>query len=359
MCDKVSAIPDVCEQQPEPWLTSALNSLRERLIERMAFWTGTSVRDACSLDPAFPDAAPSLLTVFVEHRTALALWLDRVTRIPTDGGMWPTDPAGFLARRTMMWLQGRNQFLDLDRGRQATLATLYRRAAHDICIALNTIDDATGGVTRLRTAIEAVFARHQRRLVTFLFSLDRATVQGPGFVFQEAVCAEYPATLQLRLLGLDIATLPEPILDLGCGEHCGLVRALRARGKYALGVDRLAAVGDGVSVGDWFSIPLAPKMWGTIISHLGFSHHFNHHHLCPGGEVTRYAQRYMAILRALRPAGSFIYAPGLPFIEDLLPTATYQVTRRLLPVIGPATGHTLPSSSRVPALYTTRVARLS
>ena len=39
-------------------------------------------------------------------------------------------------------------------------------------------------------------------------------------------------------------------------------------------------------------------------------------------------RQYMAILSALVPGGSFYYSPGLPFIEELLPSERYQVTRR-------------------------------
>ena len=61
---------------------------------------------------------------------------------------------------------------------------------------------------------------------------------------------------------------------------------------------------------------------------MALSIHFLHHHLRPDGHPDRYAQKYMDVLQALRPSGRFIYAPGLPFIESLLPRNRYLVEKR-------------------------------
>lgn len=144
------------------------------------------------------------------------------------------------------------------------------------------------------------------------------------------VCAEYSAELQLKLLGLQINDLAEPILDLGCGAQARLVNYLQQLGKTVFGVDRSAAPSQFVSQGDWLSFPLAPANWGTIISHLGFSQHFLRQHLLPTANPARYAKRYMEILGALRVGGTFAYAPGLPFIENLLPQRNYCVTTKTI-----------------------------
>jgi SAM-dependent methyltransferase len=334
---------------------AARAALRDRLLERGDGWAGSSVRDACACDPAFRRAAPTLLATLTEHGSALRPWLDAVLATPRGDGAWATDPAGFLARRTLSWLQQRNQFLDLGPGEGARLAAIYRAAWCDLRAHLTPGATAAGP----RPALESMFAAHQRRLAAFLLALDAASVApGPGFVFREAICAEYPAALQARLLNLDLAALPEPILDLGCGERARLVAALRALGKVAVGVDRLAAPGDGVIAADWLDFPLAPGIWGTIVSHLGFSLHFLHHHLRPGDGAARHARRYMAILRSLRPGGIFAYAPGLPFIEVLLPPSEYHLSRHPLPLAVTGTPGAAPSAA-TPPLHATLVTRLA
>lgn len=142
------------------------------------------------------------------------------------------------------------------------------------------------------------------------------------------ISAEYSAELQVNLLGLDQPSPREPILDLGCGEHAHLVAHLRSRGLRAFGVDLAVAAADHLFPVDWFAFPLVPASWGTIVSHLGFAQQFLRQHLDPTGDAARYARRFMEILRALQPGGAFVYAPGLPFIEDLLPREKYLVYRK-------------------------------
>ncbi|ODA08649.1 MULTISPECIES: class I SAM-dependent methyltransferase [Paenibacillus] len=131
-------------------------------------------------------------------------------------------------------------------------------------------------------------------------------------------CEEYTPELQANLLGLDIARLQEPVLDVGCGSEARLVTYLRACGIEAYGTDRLAETEGCVTQGDWLEITFGERTWGTIISHMAFSNHFIHHHLKADGNIHEYARKYMELLRAIRPGGSFIYSPCLPFMEELL-----------------------------------------
>ncbi|WP_149094616.1 class I SAM-dependent methyltransferase [Paenibacillus terrae] len=139
-------------------------------------------------------------------------------------------------------------------------------------------------------------------------------------------CEEYTPELQAKLLGLDIARLQEPVLDVGCGSEARLVGYLRSLGIEAYGTDRLAEKVTGVTQGDWLETTFEEDAWGTIISHMAFSNHFIHHHLKADGNIHEYAHKYMELLRAIRPGGSFIYSPCLPFMEKLLDIRTgYQV----------------------------------
>jgi len=150
---------------------------------------------------------------------------------------------------------------------------------------------------------------------------------GAAFLAGDPVCFEYSPELQLRVLHAGVDELLEPVLDLGCGRHAALVRFLRERGKEAFGIDRAAPRRRFVVRADWLDCPLAPGRWGTVLSHQGLSTHFLHQHLRPAGRPDRLARRYMDVLRAVKPGGSFRYAPGLPFFEELLPRSEYDVER--------------------------------
>ena len=318
----------------------AIAHLQEHLLERMEHWSGSSVSAAVSLDPAFRTAPAALLDVLAAQREPLLTWFDQVLRASGDAGdrRWPTDPAGFLAVRLLRWLQSKNQYLDLGAALHQQARELYGASAAAMGAALaRTTHDR-----HLRDAVEQALADHQRRLAAFLEALARSPgVPGPAFVYREAVRGSYSPELQLQVLGLAGEALQEPILDLGCGEHGGLVHALRAAGLTAVGLDRLADQQADLIAADWFDLDLPQASWGTIISHLAFSQQFLHQHLRGGPGSERYARKYLAILRALRPGGIFAYAPSVPFIEDLLPPARWRVVRR---AISPSMSETSPAS---------------
>jgi hypothetical protein len=49
----------------------------------------------------------------------------------------------------------------------------------------------------------------------------------------------------------------------------------------------------------WLDFDFQKRQWGTIISHLAFSNHFQYHHLKQSGDYLAYAANYMDILEAL------------------------------------------------------------
>ncbi|NLH48742.1 MAG: class I SAM-dependent methyltransferase [Myxococcales bacterium] len=257
-----------------------------------------------------PDA--ECLAYLAVHRTELLAWLEAVLALPPEEGDWPQNPLPLLRLAGRRWIQRQNQFLVLDVATDAKLDELLRRFAADFRAALHSAPETLpNALRRLR------------------FSLAEA-IRQPGQAASPpaVVCAEYSLSSQLRILGLSIAELAEPILDLGCGEHAELVRELQRQGKQAFGIDRVAGRIPGVMSADWFAKNFGNDTWGTIVSHLGFSLQFLHQHLQPGGDGARYAHKYMEILRSLKTGGIFVYAPGLPFVEDFLPAAQYRVIRR-------------------------------
>lgn len=135
---------------------------------------------------------------------------------------------------------------------------------------------------------------------------------------QPVACSEYAPDLQLSLLHIDLNTLQQPVLDIGCGRELNLVNYLRDNGIEAFGIDRFDNENPFYTKADWLEYVYEPDKWGSIISNLGFSNHFVHHNLRADGNFREYAQKYMEILSALKVDGSFYYAPNLPFIEKHL-----------------------------------------
>jgi len=145
---------------------------------------------------------------------------------------------------------------------------------------------------------------------------------------QPVACSEYGAELQLEILQIDYSVLMEPVLDIGCGKKGELVRYFRGRGIEAYGIDRFSGEDSYLAKSDWLEYEYGINKWGTLTSNLGFSNHFNHHHMRDDGDFVAYAKKYMDILNSLKTGGSFHYAPDLPFIEKYLDNDKYLIRRQ-------------------------------
>jgi hypothetical protein len=178
---------------------------------------------------------------------------------------------------------------------------------------------AAGGAAQFLELIQSACQAHLADLVTIVVRSTQLHGRMPS--------EEYEAETQLRVLHLDISTLSEPVIDVGCGRDACLVEWLRSHHIDTVGIDLFSSQVQGCLVADWLEFPFLPKQFGTVVAHLSFSLHFLHQHLRPDGLAARYAHQYMAILRSLRHGGRIAYAPGLPFIERLLPRDRYAVRR--------------------------------
>jgi hypothetical protein len=236
----------------------------------------------------------------------------------SDDLTWERSPDRFLRVQWVRWFRQKNQFLDLHEADLNKLDESCRRWLLDTARALSSAPAAS-----VAGALHEAWRTHRESLASFL----RARL-GPQP--RDVVCGEYSPSLQLSVLGLSSDALLEPVLDVGCGASAALVRALRAEGRAAHGIDRDAPE-DVATAADWLTFPFGVDRWGTVASHLGFPLHFLHHHLREGATAFAYAKAYMAILRSLRTGGTFAYAPALPFIESLLPASTYRCERVALP----------------------------
>lgn len=275
----------------------ATAELRALVAARAPAWSETTLTGlaAATLDP-------ELEALLLRRRVELA-------RSLPDGGDLPE-----LRAHLVRWLRRRNQFIELDAAALAQLDAVCAAGLRATATALASDDP--------RAALRAVFRSVRAALGEFV--VDRL-----GAEPREVVSGEYSAALQLEVLGLQLDTLGEPVLDVGCGPQATLVLALRAAGLQAEGIDRDAPA--TATVADWLQYAYGSDRWGAVISHLGFSLHLLHHHLAGRQAAFVHAEVYMQILRSLRVGGVFAYAPGLPFLERLLPRAQYEVTRGALP----------------------------
>jgi hypothetical protein len=254
--------------------------------------------------------------------------------------------AGHPSRRAALaaWLAGelRDQLLrawtyaELGAAAEARLEALSRRVVDEAVAALAepTAWEAAERILRARIAAHCAGLRALAREIV---GAGEGTGTHPaGVPAAPPPCHEYAPELQLAVLGVEVEALRPPVLDLGCGRSGALVHHLRGLGVAALGVDRVAPSQPGFVRASWLELPLAHAFFGTILSHQAFALHFVHAHLRDREAASRYARRYREILEALRPGGSFHYAPGLPFVERHLEPARFAVHSRPLPLPPPA-----------------------
>ena len=182
-------------------------------------------------------------------------------------------------------------------------------------------------------SIEAISQQHYNRLASWLKETnpfaEKLYSSQPENV-EPVACSEYSAELQIDLLQLDLNRIKEPVLDIGCGIKGNLVRFLKEAGIDSYGFDRNTINNAFISNGNWLGYDYGKEKWGTIISNLGFSNHFRHHHFRSNSNFMEYAKKYMEILASLKTGGSFHYAPDLPFIEQHLSDTRYKLRKRII-----------------------------
>lgn len=234
----------------------------------------------------------------------------------------------YLTARTIQVIYRLNQFIHLSMFDKAALNQQYSVLINQMYHLLT----RSNQVTQLKGELPRILSEHSSRLRSYLQQIeDREII--PNDPLQYIVCSQYSPQFQLQMLGIDLKELREPILDIGCGASGNLVTYLRDQGFQAYGVDRHIEKADTyLKEADWLDLTdiwqKGRTGWGTIISHMAFTNHFVHHHLRIDGVPEKYAKAYMTYLGSLQKGGSFFYAPGLPFIEDLLSVEQYQVKRK-------------------------------
>ncbi len=229
----------------------------------------------------------------------------------------------YLAEGFMEAFFDTNQYIDFSNRDYLSITALYDKLLRDMADASLSNDE-----------IEARHYNRIKRLIKdtnhFIYELNSNKAQQ----ITPVICAEYSPQFQVQLLQLSLdETLAEPILDIGCGRHGRLVSYLRQNGFEAYGVDRLCQPSSYLYRANWLELDYGKEKWGTILANLSFSSHFINNYLRQDGDHTAYAKTYMRILASLKPRGRFLYAPSLPFIEDLLPVEHYRVYRSAIDAV--------------------------
>lgn len=123
-------------------------------------------------------------------------------------------------------------------------------------------------------------------------------------------CFEYTNDFQEKILRIDNFALEEPILDIGCGINCSLVKMLKQKGyNNVFGIDQYINNEEYIISSNWLDFTFKKATYGTIISHMAFSNHYKRAIVCNDSKTHLYEKKYYEILDALKKNGLFIYTP--------------------------------------------------
>lgn len=190
--------------------------------------------------------------------------------------------------------------------------------------------DLFGSIQKKTDSIENISKNHYEKLKEWIResnSFAEKVYNNDNKIVNPVACSEYSPDLQINLLKIDIEHLMQPVLDIGCGNQGHLVNYLKKQGIEVFGIDRFKFTTSNLLTKDWLEFDYGNENWGTIVSNLGFSNHFNHHNLREDGNYIEYGKTYMSILNSLKVGGCFHYAPDLPFIEKYLDNKQFDLRK--------------------------------
>lgn len=295
-------------------------NLVNRIVSRYRLNHNKSMLDVYQLHQDFLKSDPESVEFLYVYR-------DEVLKILQDPHL-ESELLDLFVNEALQFTYQNNQFIQLDSQQSEAFRALYLFYLRQIrrVIQKNTTLD------HLASEIGVVINDHFAQLQAYLskYYTGEIPVLYENQIFKKNVCAEYSPEFQCKLLGLEPASLPGPVLDMGCGKNGNLVKYLISRGIDAAGVDRFVEPDGPLIESDWFEFELVPNTWGTVISHMAVSNHFIFHHRYQSGQPEKYAGLFMNLLVSLKKGGAFYYAPGLPFFEKLLPPAHFSIQKTYL-----------------------------
>lgn len=165
------------------------------------------------------------------------------------------------------------------------------------------------------------------KLLKYLKAYPEISILEDNLEIGKIPCSLYSAKSQIKYLNLDINNLLEPVLDIGCGYDGKLVNYLNELEYDAFGIDLYIDENNkNLKSANWLEYQYEKNKYGTIISHMAFSNHFNRENKKLESDYILYGKKYIEILNSLKVNGNFFYAPSVEFIEDPL-EADYKVDR--------------------------------
>lgn len=235
------------------------------------------------------------------------VFLDKISDIKIDNTVSFNYAIDYIVNKVLNEFYRINQYYSFDEEAKQELKSIYI--------------DLYNQIKQKNYSKETLASNHNKRLKRWLQKSNPFSQKIYSPLQKNATstpCFEYSPSLQLKILKLDVTQLLEPVLDIGCGQNGYLVNYLRKHNIETYGIDRYNSDCNFIKNSDWLIYDFGVEKWGTIISNLGFSNHFSHHHLREDGKYIDYAKKYMSILNSLKANGKFHYAPALPFIEEYL-----------------------------------------
>ncbi|WDV46663.1 class I SAM-dependent methyltransferase [Clostridiaceae bacterium M8S5] len=219
--------------------------------------------------------------------------------------------SSYFTKRAIKLFTENNQYLYFQRKSCEDLKRLYSSYIFDIHRLLK-----TKSITWQK--IERLLYRHSNNLCNFLINTNGENVftSKSNKYIDKIICEEYSSKLQVDILNINTNKILEPVLDIGCGSNFGLVKYLRYKGIESYGIDRNVQNNSFLYKLDWFDFRFRRDYWGTIVSHMAFSNHAYHHIKKKDLHKDKFFVKIKEILYSIKSGGSFIYAPGLPILEN-------------------------------------------
>ncbi|QQO08843.1 hypothetical protein [Breznakiella homolactica] len=209
-----------------------------------------------------------------------------------------------------------NQFIGFSGGQCRTILSLYKKlivCLGDLSVKASPDDIGTIVDEHRRALLETIAAGHTQN-------------REPE---EKKLCAEYSTAVQKAVMRMDPAELPEPILDIGCGENAFFLRDCLNAGRDAYGLDYFLPkiFPHRICTASWLEYNFGTQCWGSIISHMAFTNHWAYHLAHGTAETAAYRKAYTRILESLKPGGCFYCVPAVPDMEKITDRTVYRVRR--------------------------------
>ena len=290
--------------------------IEQSILERYDLNWDKTLKDVYELHSGFLQIEPVVKFSF-EHRESILEVLNQSETFNSILNLFVT--------KTLEFTYNSNQFINMGDEGKKELTRIYTLHLLNI----KSVLEKELTYKELEHQINFLMAEHFQRLrdnIIRYFDNEVTSDVYENVILKNAVCEEYSPVFQIKILGIDLNNIENPILDIGCGKSGGLVKYLIDHGYEAVGIDRIVDKEKFLVEADWLTFNYDCRKWGTIISQMSFTNHFIFNHLYKKGVPENYAQTYRKIIDSLSVNGSFYYTPALPFIEKYLQSEKFFIS---------------------------------